>query len=147
MWTRRSWLYFGNSFFLFFFLIKKRRSWKCWAWSIHIGVGFKKHDIMPSAIHRSAGCCCETTLASFTVQTVSSGGMAAHEPSSVADGKLWKWVLVAVNCEAQNYVMFKSCAGVSVYYPELWVRRHILTELIFQSTADEDLWLKIRLRI
>lgn len=32
--------------------------------------------------------------------------------------------------------------GVSVCYPELWVRRHILAELIFQSTADKDLWLK-----
>lgn len=35
--------------------------------------------------------------------------------------------------------MLPSRAGVSVCYPELQVRRHILTELIFQSTADKDL--------
>lgn len=38
--------------------------------------------------------------------------------------------------------MLQSCAGVSVRHPELRVRRHILTELTFQSTADKDLWLK-----
>lgn len=38
---------------------------------------------------------------------------------------------------------WKLCWSVgTVCYPELWVSHHILKELIFQSTADKDLWLK-----
>lgn len=98
--------------------------------SIHpymIGVGFKKHDILTSTIRRSAECF-EATLTSFTVQTrfaVTSDSQNWNEWKWIPASKLWRRsFLSAVNCEDQCYVTLKSCAGVSVCYPEFWVSRH-----------------------
>lgn len=138
---RWSWFYFGLLIKVF---------WKCWAWSIHNRCRFYEHDIMPSTIHRSA----ESGEATSTGSTVGKKekkkrkeikrhghSLIRNELDRIHNCKLWKWVFSTINCEDQCYVTLNFVLDCRCY-PELWVNHHILTELIFQSTADKDLWLK-----